>query len=199
MSHGQIEQDDADTLLIGAWHNPNLSQKDEQAAADVFIRMYSAGGKTNCKPDQDVYFSRWRKLVYNSCLNSTCAITGLDTGKIRLSGLSETLVRPAMEEIRTVAKAAGHALPEDVADSMLNAEPIDIYCVPSMQKDLEKGNFTEFENILGEPLREGKKLGVPMPTISMLYETLKGIQWKNMVLKGKMEVPPKKQTFANGT
>jgi hypothetical protein len=54
-----------------------------------------------------------------------------------------------------------------------------------------QGNFIEFENLLGEPLREGKKAGVQMPTLEVLYRLAKAIQWRNMEKKGLVEVPKK--------
>ena len=47
-----------------------------------------------------------------------------------------------------------------------------------------QGNYTEFENILGEPLREAEKLRVSTPTLKILYSTLKGLQWKTMEQRG---------------
>jgi hypothetical protein len=53
-------------------------------------------------------------------------------------------------------------------------------------------NFIEFENLLGEPLREGKKAGVKMPTLEVLYQLAKAIQWRNMEKRGLVDVPGKK-------
>lgn len=47
----------------------------------------------------------------------------------------------------------------------------------------------EIENIVGEPLREGEKLGVPMPTLKTIYDILKGLQVK--VKEGRGLVVPK--------
>ena len=54
-----------------------------------------------------------------------------------------------------------------------------------------QGNFTEFENIVGEPLRVGTALGVPMPTLQVLYHLLQAIQWRTKEAKGKITIPPK--------
>lgn len=54
-----------------------------------------------------------------------------------------------------------------------------------------QGNFTEFENIVGEPLRVGTALGVPMPTLQVLYHLLQAIQWRTKEVKGKVTIPPK--------
>ncbi|KAK3116947.1 hypothetical protein LTR53_002170 [Teratosphaeriaceae sp. CCFEE 6253] len=182
---GHIDQDFPDTLFVGAFHNPSLSADVEKAAAQDFVRRYSAGGKTQCSLDENVGWTRWRKLVYNSCLNSICAITGLDTGRIRLADDAISgLVRPAMLEIVAAAKASGYELPATVVDDMIEMDPLEMYLPPSMLSDTRKGNYIEYENILGEPLREGEKLGVPMPT-------LKAIQWKNKEMRGLVKVPPK--------
>lgn len=196
---GEIHQDFPDTLFIGPFRNPNLDPPHEQAAAEDFVKIYSAGGKTQCSYNPDVGWTRWRKLVYNACLNPICAITGLDTGRIRLAdGAIEGLVRPAMHEIVAAAKASGHDLPPTVADDMITMDPLNMYLPPSMLSDTRKGNFIEYENILGEPLREGEKLGVQMPTVRVLYHLCQAIQWKNKELKGLVTVPPR-GSFVDGS
>ncbi len=45
---------------------------------------------------------------------------------------------------------------------------------------------------MGEPLREAEKLGVPTPTLKVIYGVLKGLQWKTMEAKGLITIPPKK-------
>ncbi|KPM44120.1 hypothetical protein AK830_g2433 [Neonectria ditissima] len=139
VAHGVIEHEDADELTVGAFHNPRLNEEAEKKAAKEFIDMYAAGGKTTCTFADDVPYSRWRKLIYNACLNSTCALTGLDSGRIRLAGDAvDTLVRPAMEEIRAAAAASGVQIEADVCDWMINVDPLTKYLLPSMQVDMKK-------------------------------------------------------------
>ncbi|KAF2001336.1 2-dehydropantoate 2-reductase [Amniculicola lignicola CBS 123094] len=195
---GVVVQDDTDRLLIGAFSNPNLPSTQQTSLAENFVKIYSAGGKTVCTYSSDVLYDRWRKLVYNACLNPICAITGLDTGRIRLAdGGIEGLVRPAMKEIVTAAKeVAGVELAGDVVDTMIEMDPLEIYLAPSMLADVRKGNFIEFENLLGEPLREGKKAGVAMPTVEVLYNICKAIQWRTKDAKGRVKIPPKRGAVA---
>jgi ketopantoate reductase len=56
---------------------------------------------------------------------------------------------------------------------------------------LEQGNFIEFENLLGEPLREGRKAGVQMPTLEVLYQIARSVQWRNRERRGLVGVPRK--------
>lgn len=72
-------------------------------------------------------------------------------------------------------------------------DPLDMYLPPSMLGDLRKGNFIEFENLLGEPLREGEARGVEMPTVRVLYRLCEALQWRNKELKGMVEIPPKRK------
>ncbi|KAL1593910.1 hypothetical protein SLS60_010643 [Paraconiothyrium brasiliense] len=192
LSPGKIIQDEGDKLIIGAFPNPNINPS--TSAAEYFVRIYKNGGKTDCKLSEDVLHDRWRKLVYNSALNPICAILGLDTGRLRLAAdgeVVEHLVRPAMQEIVDAAKANGVLLEEGVVQKMIDADPLRSYLRPSMLADVIKNRFLEHENLLGEPLREGKKKGVQMPTIEMLYFMAKGIQWRTMEGRGLTEIPPK--------
>lgn len=60
---------------------------------------------------------------------------------------------------------------------------------PRSQNSQTQGNFIEFENLLGEPLREGAKAGVPMPTLQVLYQLARAIQWRTKEAKGLIRLP----------
>lgn len=45
---------------------------------------------------------------------------------------------------------------------------------------------------MGEPLREGKKMGVEMPTVEMLYWMAAAVQWRTMEERGMVKIPGKK-------
>lgn len=188
-----IVQEGPDVLHIGAFHNPRLSAEKEIAAAKDFVNLYSASGKADCKFVEDVGYSRWRKLLYNACINPACALTGLDSGRIQLAGDAvDTLIKPAMAEIAEAARVCGgYELPPELFDQALSVDPIDRYIAPSMLIDTRKGNFTEYENILGEPLREGLSHGVSMPTLKVLYRLLEALQWKIKEERGMISIPPK--------
>ncbi|KAF2134727.1 putative 2-dehydropantoate 2-reductase family protein [Dothidotthia symphoricarpi CBS 119687] len=190
-SPGHIVQDEPDRLLIGAFPHPSANVLIAEALAKSFVVMYSSGRKTDCTYSPNVLHDRWRKLVYNACLNPICTITGLDSGRIRLAdGALNGLVRPAMREIvRAARAAAGVDLAGDVIETMINVDPLESYLKPSMQQDVEKGNYIEFENLLGEPLREGRRAGVEMPTLEVLYQLAKAVQWRIKERRGLVDIP----------
>jgi 2-dehydropantoate 2-reductase len=214
-SPGHIVQDEGDKLLIGAFPTSNINPAVPERRAEEFVALYAKGGKTDCQYSPNVLHDRWKKLVFNACLNPICAITGLDDGRLRLAdGALDGLVRPAMREIVAAAKAVcGVELAEDVIEATIHVDPLESYLKPSMQQDLEKvslcggsqgpqksavctntqqGNFIEFENLLGEPLRAGKDAGVAMPTLEVLYQLAKAIQWRIKESRGLVDVPKKK-------
>ena len=51
----------------------------------------------------------------------------------------------------------------------------------------------EYEYLVGEPLREAEKIGVPTPTLKVIYELCKALQWKTMEARGLVAVPPKRK------
>ncbi|CAI6037578.1 unnamed protein product [Clonostachys chloroleuca] len=199
VSPGRIFHQDHDILIIGAFRNSNLEVEKEVQAAKHFTMLYNASGKASGRYAEDVAFMRWRKLCYNASYNSLCAITGLDTSKLRLAETPVTeLLLPAMMEIMNIAQAAGVTLAPDQVNISLAADPIDGYFRPSMQQDIEKGNFMEIETIVGEPVREAQRLGVPAPTLTFIYSLLKTLQIKMKMEKGMIELPPMKNYAAGG-
>jgi len=50
---------------------------------------------------------------------------------------------------------------------------------PSMMVDTERDQLMEIEVILGNPIRTAKKLNVPTPYLSMLYNIAHIIQMRN--------------------
>lgn len=144
-THGTIVQDDLDRLIVSPFSHPSADRETVVAAAKKFVEIYGAGGKTQCVYEEDVDYQRWRKLVYNATLNPICAITGLDTGRIRLAdGGVEGLVRPAMEEVVAAARAAGVVLAANVVDTMIGIDPLEIYLEPSMLADVRKVIWRSF-------------------------------------------------------
>ncbi|TVY54494.1 Uncharacterized protein LCER1_G003484 [Lachnellula cervina] len=191
---GTIHHEFADDLLLGAFHNPSIKDPEREiATAKEFIKIYGAAGKSNVRFNDNVQYSRWRKLIFNAVLNPLCAILGLDDARIRLAGSAvEGLVRPAMKEVFETAKMLGHELDEGIMDTMIDCDPMDLYLKPSMQVDWEKGNYIEFEYLVGEPLREAEKVGVPTPNLRVIYEICKGLQWRTKEARGLVTVPPKR-------
>lgn len=139
-SPGHIMHGEGEKLKVGAFPASNINPAVPERRAQEFVEIYGKSGKADVTYSPNVLYDRWRKLVFNACLNPICAITGLDTGRIRLAdGIIEGLVRPAMKEVVAAAKAcAGVELGDEIVQTMIDADPLESYLKPSMQQDLEK-------------------------------------------------------------
>lgn len=184
-----VKQVGTDGISFGAFINPNLPADAQKESAKKFHEIYR-NDINNAKYDENVKFIRWRKLVYNAAINSACAITNVDSGRLQVFGGYKSIVLPAMEEVLLIAKSDGVDLPRDVIDFMANSD--DDYYPPSMLIDLRKGQYTEYKIILGNALDIAKENGVNAPILSVLHNLLHIIQMRTMEEKGRFELPEKR-------
>ncbi|KAK4187769.1 putative 2-dehydropantoate 2-reductase [Podospora australis] len=189
-SLGNIKHVNHDKLIISPFSNPNIPASRCERAAEEFQRAYSCRGVT-CIYEPNVDAARWKKLLYNSSYNTVATILRMDTSRMRVSEhIIDSLIRPAMQEIQAAAKAvAGLDISDETIEETIRIDTFEAFFRPSMLQDAEKGNLTEFENILGEPLRDAERHGVPTPTLRVIYSILKGLQWQTMESKGLITVP----------
>ena len=139
--HGVIRHDFTDDCKVGPFFGSGSKVQPEiaEASAHRLVNAYNACGKVNWEYDEDVPFTRWRKLVYNSSFNSVAAVTGMDTARMRMSEfVIDELVLPIMLEIKAAAKAAGINLPDGIEQKIIRIDPTDTAFVPSMGQDAVK-------------------------------------------------------------
>lgn len=189
---GVVLHNEPDICKLGVFRvndrDEELKSRDEQSAR-AFIEAYNACGAVDCQYDEDVRYTRWRKLLYNSSYNSVSAVLGMDVTRMRLSEhVIDDLVKPIMQEIIAIAAADGVHLSQDLIMTMITIDKLESWFMPSMGQDAQKGNFIEFENIVGEPMREAQRLGVACPTLTIMYGVLRGIQARTKEARGLLKV-----------
>lgn len=139
--HGVIRHDDTDDCKVGPFFGSGSKVQPETAetSARRLVDAYNACGKVNWEYDDDVPFTRWRKLLYNSSFNSVAAVIGMDTARMRMSEfVIDDSILPIMLEIKTAAKAAGIDLPDGIEQKLIRVDPTDTAFVPSMGQDSAK-------------------------------------------------------------
>ncbi|VEU23578.1 DEKNAAC104636 [Brettanomyces naardenensis] len=189
-NNGVVTQTQHDECLISYFINPNLAIEDQKRKAEEFISIYS-NEKNAVTYFPDAKWYRYRKLVYNASLNTVCALTGVDTGRLDLAGTLESVSIPAMREVIKVAKADGVTLPADIINTVVHSDDGDWF-EPSMRVDVKKGNPIELEAILGNLLRVAKELNVETPYLQILYNLLKAVQFRLKEGKGMNNLPEKR-------
>lgn len=189
-ANGVIHQTQKDRNSISYFDNKNLSAEVQKQKALEFIDLYSnEHNEIDYQPNYK--YMRYKKLVYNATLNTTCTLTGTDTGRLDNSGTLDSVVVPAMREVVAVAKADGVDLPEDTINVMIHSDDGD-YFEPSMLVDSKKGNPLELQVILGNLLTVAKELKVETPTLTLLYNLLTAVQYRLMEKNGYITLPEKR-------
>ena len=148
------------------------------AVAAEYIGMYKAGGAAEVELAEDIRAARWEKLLWNGTFNTVCALTRTDVGAIQRSRGRETLLVPMMQEIWSIAAADGHKLGDDIVQWMAYRLPDDCPYRASMLVDVENGRPMELEVILGNPIKEARRLGVATPVMDTVYRLLQVEAWK---------------------
>lgn len=147
--------------------------------------------------DEDIVGRLFSKVVFNSCINSVCGISGLDLGK----ALHHRPVRMAMLDIMregdAVAKAMGlevprfNVLPKNSFIAAHHSKFFNAFMGrllevgmgiksgkvhPSTLQSLEKGKKTEIDIMNGYLAAKGNEYGVPTPVNSWMTETIREIE-----------------------
>lgn len=126
---------------------------------------------------EHIITARWQKCVWNAPFNPLSVLSGgLTTAEIL--GLQENLVREIMREICLIADALGHTLPSDIIDQQIDSTQIMPPYKTSMLLDYEAGRPMETEAIVGNAVRSGRRVGLPIPYLESLYALLKLTEWR---------------------
>ncbi|WP_019140983.1 ketopantoate reductase family protein [Noviherbaspirillum massiliense] len=150
-----------------------LSERAKRLAA-----MLEAGG-IKANTTEDVVSARWQKCLWNAAFNPISVLGAvLDTDDMLGPPDGEALVRAVMQEICAVAAATGHPLPAALPEQYISATRKAPAYKTSMALDFENGRPMETEVILGNAVRAGRREGVPIPRLEMLYSLMKMVERK---------------------
>ena len=120
----------------------------------------------------------WGKLLLNCGYNAISAITDVPYGRmVTLPGIALT-VHQAVAECLAVASALGVVIPGDpwtAVDRIATSMPGQ---VSSTCQDLRRGKPTEIDHLNGFIVREGERLGVPVPLNRALWSLVKALESK---------------------
>lgn len=146
---------------------------------------------------EDITRQQYSKLIINSCINATAAITGQVLGKIIDDVRARDLFLAIAREGMRVAKAMGINVPkygkflEYKMLMLMDNKPYNAMCKlvvrnvakiayadvkPSTLQSLEKGEKTEIDIFNGYFAQKGKEYGVPVPVNTKLTEMIHEIE-----------------------
>lgn len=139
---------------------------------DRIQKIYNAFAKAGIPStlSQNILGDLWTKLAWNSAFNQVCAVARVTVGQALDSPEHTSQMKEVMAEVMAVAKASGVKLDPQMIEKSLELSRNELRAVrPSMLQDLEKGRRLEHDAFGGFIMREGKRLGIPVPANNGLY------------------------------
>lgn len=116
----------------------------------------------------------WEKYVFICAHAGMTALVRAPHGVIRSTPETWRMYRAIVDEVATLGRAAGIALPAAAAERvMTTANTLDPGNRSSLYHDLAEGKRLELEALHGHAVRLGESLGVPMPMTFAVYAALK--------------------------
>ncbi|MDR2527791.1 MAG: 2-dehydropantoate 2-reductase [Synergistaceae bacterium] len=135
---------------------------------EVVATLLKKAGMT-VKISENVLGLIWTKLIVNVGINALTAVTGLKNGRLTDFPEMEVLMKAAIDEACTVAKAKGVAL--EIAEPFEHTRNVAKKTGAnrsSMLQDILAKRQTEIAVINGAIVEEGKKLGISTPINALL-------------------------------
>ena len=118
----------------------------------------------------------WAKFVFLSPFAGVTTLLRLSISEVLSHHESFETVRRMIHEIEAVARAKSIDLPKSIVEITIEkARSFEPFTKTSMQVDQESGRQTELDSLIGYVCREGRTIGIPVPTYEKGYEGLKAI------------------------
>jgi 2-dehydropantoate 2-reductase len=116
----------------------------------------------------------WEKFIYLAPFAGVTGAARLPFGPIWADAQCREVFLQAVEEVESVARAAGVAVAADVSARIQQyAAELPAGTRSSLLIDLAQRKPIEVDSLLGSVVRRARQFGVPVPTMSALYAVLK--------------------------
>lgn len=168
LSEGYVRHTAGGKVTIGEWRpEPGVPRARKLAGA-----LEAAG--VNSKAVENLEWAQWRKLIWNIPFNGLAiAEGGVTTDRLLADPEIERTVDGLMREVIQVAGAKGLEIDPGVVEFEIErTRPMGAYR-PSSMIDYVEGRSVEFEAIWGEPLRQAREAGVPVPRLEALASRIR--------------------------
>lgn len=126
------------------------------------------------KTPRDIEAAIWEKYILNCAFNVCTAAYDRNIGPLRDNPETAAEYEAAIREACALARAKGVGIRDDYEENMINR----FYNVlsdtdsSSLQRDVHAGKKSESDTFCGYVVREGDRLGVPVPVMKKLYKML---------------------------
>lgn len=141
--------------------------------ADALRAVLASARGVTVTVSTDIRAALWAKFLFITSWGAVGTVARAPVGIVRSMFETRSLVETAMREIEEVARARGVALPADAVERALAAiDNLPPTATTSMQRDIDDGNPSELDNLVGAVARLGAEVGIRTPTSTVLYHAL---------------------------
>lgn len=160
---------------FGITNIANFTGRRDAFLAQVETLLREAGFEVRAHDNVDGII--WSKLVQNAAYNALTGITRLRMGRI-VCEPGRKIAEMVIGEIVAVAERKNIPLSyaDPVADTMKIIEEKMPEVISSLLSDVLKQRRTEIDTLNGAVVREGKKLGIPVPANELITNLVKLIE-----------------------
>jgi len=166
---GHIQHLDLGKLILGSYKTDQ-----PEVLAQVDKDFKDAG--VPCQLSDDLYFSRWQKLVWNIPFNGMTVVLNATTDQLMSNESTRELAHEMMLEVIRGANQCGVSLEEKYAREMVEMTAGMKPYAPSMKLDYDSRRPMEIEAIYSRPVAGAAKAGFEMKKVAMLEKQLQFIQ-----------------------
>ncbi|KAG8753618.1 hypothetical protein FRC14_005877 [Serendipita sp. 396] len=200
--HGVVRQNRWTRISIGPWMQGKGDEADGISKTREFCALLKAGGIKDAEEyeERELQFVRWHKIAINAAFNPSSVLSnGAPNSDMAADALLREHIVGIMNEILRLASAIlqspippKFATPEQIIQSTLrntrqnfdnktkpqsnNSKPSNNQqgesSRPSMWYDWAQGRPMELEVILGNVVREAKRVGIEVPRVQSMYALL---------------------------
>lgn len=163
-------QGDAQTFIFGERHPAQAGRC--EALAPVFSR-----GGFAPRHSREIEQDMWEKFVFICTAMATCCLLRGGVGEVARTNEGAALMLEMLEDCAAVAAAAGHAQrpPHAAFCRKMLTDPASPN-VPSMLRDLRRGNQVEADHVVGDMLARARTAGRPATLLRAAYANLQVYQ-----------------------
>ena len=169
---GRVVHGGSGQTVLG--HLPTASAQNVPLLKRVAKVFTAAGIQTTVS--EEISGAIWDKLIVNVGINALTAIHNCRNGELLNDRSLLAEQKAAVEEAIAVAIAKGIRLSGDPIENTVKVCLATSQNVSSMLQDVRKGRRTEIDAINGAIVREGRRLGIPMPVNSELVNKVKALE-----------------------
>jgi 2-dehydropantoate 2-reductase len=165
---------DGDIVQMAPWASMTIGAQDGSAKPLKEYAAELAGAGFDFSRSDEIITDMWAKWAYISTISSVNCLMRGTVGDVVASPGGAELGPAILAEVAAVASSSGHRVPrKELKAARLAATAPGSTLTTSLYRDLQGGNPTEVEQILGDLIKRGRLAGLSTPLLDLVTLNLR--------------------------